>query len=71
MFRQIRGGRFTYQVIDADVVPDQTNHRIAKSHFEQAFALVPLSNTTPVQHLRGPSYIFAMLMDVRVRGGDW
>jgi hypothetical protein len=70
-FRQIRGGRFTYSIAAGHVVPDRTNHRIPKSHFEQALNLVPLQNTTPVQHLRGPSYIYAILMDDRIREGDW
>jgi hypothetical protein len=33
--------------------------------------LVPLENTVPVQHLRGPSYIYAILMDPRIRQDDW
>jgi hypothetical protein len=32
---------------------------------------VPLPNTVPVQHLRGPSYIYAILMDSRIRRTDW
>ena len=70
-FRQIQGGKFTYDVIGGHVVPDRTNQQIPRSHFEEAFALVPLPNTVAVHHLRGPSYILAVLMDRRIRGGDW
>jgi hypothetical protein len=70
-FVQIRGGEFTYEVIGGHVVPDRTNQQIPKSHFEEAFGLLPLENTVPVQHLRGPSYIYAILMDKRIRENDW
>jgi len=70
-FTQIRGGEFTYKIVDGHVRPDRTNHQIPKSHFEQAFEIAPLKSTTPVQHLRGPSYIFAILMDHRIRQSDW
>ena len=56
-FVQIRGGKFTYVVASGHVIPDRTNQQIPKSHFEEASKLLPLKNTVPVQHLRGPSYI--------------
>jgi hypothetical protein len=70
-FMQIRGGKFTYKVIGGHVVPNRTNQQIPKSNFEEAFALIPLENTVPIQHLRGPSYIYAILMDDRIRTDDW
>ena len=70
-FHQIRGGTFTYLVISGHVRPDRTNHQIPKSHFEEALAHLPLASTVPVQHLRGPSYIYAILMDPRIRQNDW
>jgi hypothetical protein len=70
-FTQIRGGIFGYTEQSGCIRPDRTNHQIPRSHFEAALALVPLRNTVPVQHLRGPSYIFAILMDPRIRCGDW
>lgn len=70
-FRQIRGGEFTYTVAGSAVIPDRTNQNIPRAHFEEATTLLPLSNTVPVQHLRGPSYIYAILMDSRIRGKDW
>ena len=70
-FIQIRGGEFTYAVSGAAVIPDRTNQNIPRAHFEEAIGLLPLSNTVPVQHLRGPFYIFAILMDRRICGSDW
>lgn len=70
-FWQIRGNEFTYVVVGGHVVPDRTNHRIPKSHFQKALAYVPLANTQPVQRLRGPAFIYAILMDQRIRQNDW
>jgi hypothetical protein len=70
-FVQIRGGEFIYEVVAGHIVPNRTNQQIPKSHFEEAFSLVPLDNTVPIQHLRGPSYIYAILMDQRIRKDDW
>jgi len=70
-FRQIRGQEFSYTVEGTFLVPSTTNQNLAQSHFRQAVEILPLENTSPVQHLRGPSYIYAILMDPRVRGKDW
>ena len=70
-FRQIRGGQFTYVAHDGYVVPSRTNQNLPRTEFEKAYRLVPLEGTTPVQHLRGPSYLYAILMDRRIRGSDW
>ena len=71
IFRQIRGGEFSYAVTGDYLQLDRTNQAIPRKHIEEALGLVPLNNTVPVQHLRAPSYIFAILMDDRVRGTDW
>lgn len=70
-FQQIRGGEFTYIAESSHIKPNRTNQQIPRAHFEEALGLVSLENTRPVQHLRGPSYIFAVLMDPRIRQGDW
>ena len=71
VFRQIRGGEFTYVAHDGYIEPDRTRQNLPRSHFEAAFELVPLEDTTLVQHLRGPSYLYAILMDRRIRQSDW
>ena len=71
LFRQIRGGEFQYQVRHGAVHPDRTNRALPRSDFEKAAAMCPLPNTVPVQHLQGPSYLYAILMDGRIRQGDW
>lgn len=70
-FYQIRGQEFTYDVLGGSVVPSTTNQQIPKSHFEKAAKLLPSKNTVPVQKYRGPSYLYAILMDQRISQGDW
>lgn len=71
IFTQIRGGEFRYEVRDGCVKPDRVNQIISRAEFERAFQLVPLDSTVPVQGLRGPSYIYAIMMDRRIRQNDW
>ena len=70
-FRQIRGGEFTYTVRSGYLAPDRTNRLIPRADFEQAWEMAPLESTVPVQRLQGPSYIYAIIMDPRVRAGEW
>jgi Zn ribbon nucleic-acid-binding protein len=70
-FTQIRGGTFAYALTDRALFPDRTAWQIPRTHFEEALGLVPLKNTVVVQHLYGPSYIYALLMDRRIRKADW
>lgn len=70
-FHQIRGKAFTYSLSGDGLRPSTTDWVIPKHHFAEALDLVPLKNTVPVQHLYGPSYIYAVLMDPRVRDGNW
>jgi hypothetical protein len=70
-FRMIRGGVFHFSIVDDHVVLDRTDQRIPKSHFQKALDLVSLANTAPLQQWRGPSFIFAILMDSRIRQSDW
>lgn len=72
MFYQMMGGEFIYIIDGGHVVPNRTNQQIPKSHFEKALGLLPLKNTVPLQSkFRGPSYIYAILMDKRIRLSDW
>ena len=70
-FRQIRGGEFSYAIKNGAVIPDRTNRQIPRSNFLTAFDLLPFENTSRLQSLQGPSYIYAILMDKRIRGNDW
>ena len=47
------------------------NQEVSKKEIEKALALLPLQNTVPVQHLRAPSYLYAILMDGRISQNEW
>lgn len=70
-FYQLRGKIFTYSVVGEYIDLHTTNQKIPKKHIAQALGEVPLKDTVQVQHLRGPSYIYAILMDDRIRKNDW
>jgi hypothetical protein len=70
-FRQVRGGEFTYEVQGAVLRPDRTNRNLHRSQFEAALQRAPISGPSDLQDLQGPSYLFAILTDPRIRQGDW
>jgi len=70
-FHQIRGRAFHYSVIGSRLIPNTTNRNLPKSDFEKALNFLPLINIVPLQNLQGPSYLYAILMDKRIRGTDW
>ncbi|MHC0037952.1 hypothetical protein [Pseudoneobacillus sp. C159] len=71
VFRQIRGGEFSYKVKGNILYLSRTRRSVSKGTFNDALKFVPLCNTVPVQHLQAPSYLFAILMDERIRKNDW
>lgn len=71
IFRQIRGGEFTYLVKGNYIELSRTNRSISKTTFEDALRYVPLENTVPVQNLQAPAYLYAILMGKRIRMSDW
>ncbi len=70
-FSQIRGGKFTYKIKGNLLELSRTNRTISKNTLKEALKFVPLYNTVPLQNLQAPSYLFAILMDRRVRRNDW
>jgi hypothetical protein len=70
-FKQVRGGEFTYEVRGAVLRPDRTIRNLPKAQFEAALERVPISGPSDLQDLQGPSYLFAILTDARIRRGDW
>jgi hypothetical protein len=70
-FRQVRGQSFTFTLDGKVLRPSTVNQNLSQATFEKALARVPLRSTSDVQDLRGPSYLYAILMDPRIRGRDW
>jgi hypothetical protein len=66
-FRQKRGKPFTYSVTGNNLRPSTTNRQLPRSHFAEAFARMPLDGPARLQDLQGPSYLFAILTDPRIR----
>ena len=67
IFKQIRGGELAYSITGNSLKPNRTNRIIPKSDFKKALKLYSLSGKTKIQHLQEPSYIYAVLMDKRIR----
>lgn len=71
VFHQVRSKEFTYRVVGDVLRPETTNRNLPKSDFAKTLKMVPLTGPGEIQHLQGPSYIYAVLMDQRIRSSDW
>ncbi len=70
-FSLLRGKRFAYEARGRTICLHTTNRMISRTAIERAPERVPLSATVDVQDLSAPSYIYGILMDHRIRNGDW
>lgn len=70
-FHLIKGAEFTYRVVSGHVVPNRTPQQIARSQFAKALDLVPLRGPGEIHQLRGPSFVYAILMDQRISADEW
>lgn len=70
-FPLIRGESFTYEMFDNYLRPVGRKRHLSRSNFAKALERVPLENTRSVSDLQGPSYVYSILMDSRIRGTDW
>jgi len=71
-FHLLKGQAFTYRVEGNAVVPSTTQVKIHKSQFAKALSSVPFKKVADVpKDVFGPSYVYAILMDPRIRDGDW
>ncbi|MFT8323271.1 MAG: hypothetical protein ABF649_20605 [Bacillus sp. (in: firmicutes)] len=51
VFKQIRGGEFTYDVVGNSIKLSRTNRAISKGTIVEAIKYVPLENTVPLRLL--------------------
>ena len=70
-FHQMMGKPFTYSARGRTIYLHTTNRMISRTAIEKALTRVPLANTAAVSDLSAPSYIYGLLTDDRIRGGDW
>ncbi len=61
---------FDLEIAEAQSIkPSRTDYFISKSDFKKAMKLMPLKNIKEISSIcRGPSYIYAILMDKRICG---
>lgn len=74
-FRTIGRLPFAYEATGSHLVVSRHIKEIiralSRGNFQQALVLVPASGPCELQHLQGPSYTWAILMDPRIRCRDW
>jgi hypothetical protein len=70
-FRLIRGDLFSYEISESYLRPVGRARELSRANFGKALSRVPLEGYHSVKDLQGPSYVFAILMDARVRSDDW
>ena len=60
---------FTYKVNNNSLTTTRTNYPLSKRNFEKALEYMPLSGPSVINAVvRGPAYVYAILMDKRVCG---
>ena len=72
-FHLIQGKAFTYDVRGRTIHlhTHTESWKISRTAIEKALDRVPLRNTVVVYDLPAPSYVYAILMDERIRASDW
>ena len=71
-FQTTTGLPFTCEIRGDVFFPSRTDYQVSKADFEKALKLVPFDGPGVVNHLiRGPSYVWAVLHDPRIRSGDY
>ena len=68
VFHTKTGLPFTYNIVDNCVIPDRTNYPLDISNFKKAADLPQMEGPGQISNLvRGPSYVFAILTDERIK----
>jgi hypothetical protein len=74
-FQTVRGLPFTFEVEGAGIWffrdGKRVNRKLTRTQFEVALSRCPLARTTEISDLMDYPYIFAVLMDRRIRGEEW
>ncbi len=73
VFQLIKGEEFTYEISGNTIKPNRVNRQIPKSNIEKALPYLPFDTTTEPTRLdlQAPAYVYAILMDSRIRQSDW
>jgi hypothetical protein len=75
VFHTARGLPFTYQVESAGIwffrEGRRINRKLTRTQVDVAISRCPLTSTTEIKDLMDYAYLFALLMDRRIRGEAW
>ena len=67
IFYTVSGLEFTYQVVGENLIHTRSKVAISKSAFEKAIVLNPQKPSDLHNDVVGPSYIYAIISDSRIR----
>ncbi len=68
MFHTVTGRAFTYVVTGNTVMTNRTNYQLARSNFETVWLMKSATGPGDISNdVRGPSYVWAILIDDRIR----
>ena len=68
-FKTKTGLTFTYTIQGDVLFPSRAKYHVSKSEFGKALGLVPFDGPGVInQTVRGPTYVWALLHDPRLRG---
>ena len=74
-FQTVRGLPFTFEVEGSGIWffrdGKRVNRKLTRTQFEVALSRCPLARTTEISDLMDYPYVFAALMDRRIRGQEW
>ncbi len=74
-FQTVRGLPFTFEVEGAGIwffrEGKRVNRKLTRTQFDVALSRCPLARTTEISDLMDYPYVFALLMDRRIRGQEW
>lgn len=70
-FKTVTGLPFTYEVPGNYLRTSRTVRHLSRTNFQKALEFMPCDGPGALADLQGPSYTYAILMDPRIRSGDW
>jgi len=74
-FQTVTGLPFTFEVEGAGIWffrdGKRVNRKLTRTQFQVALSRCPLARTTEISDLMDYPYVFAVLMDRRIRGQEW
>lgn len=70
-FHTKTGLPFTYEVPGNYLRVDRANRSLSKTNFGKALEAMPAAGPGEIKERQGSAYTWAILMDPRIRQGEW